>query len=288
MNLFNLFKKKSPLKTEHIPNWYSHALERDVVIDIYLPPGYRKVPNSYYPLLLLNDGQDLPRMNFKNILKEAFDQNAVPAFIAVGIHANQDRIREYGTVRQVDYKGRGDWAKWHKEFVISELLPFLRDTYHASSDPSEVYFAGFSLGALSALDIAWSEPEIFGGAGVFSGALWWRWSDVSPHDPDADRIMHDIIRTDNRHHRPNDQFFWFQAGTKDEDEDRNNNGVIDAIDDTLSCIEAILERGYSTEQVRYLEIQDGTHDPETWGKAMPDFLDWIFHRIGGGMETKYF
>ena len=284
MNLFDFFKKKTSLKTEYIPNWYSHALERNVILDIYLPPGYKKQPNTFYPLLLVNDGQDLPRMNYKKIVGEMFDKNEIPPFITVGIHANSDRIREYGTARQPDYKGRGDWAIWHKTFVLEELLPFLRSSYHASSDPSEVYFAGFSLGALSALDIAWSAPDVFGGAGVFSGALWWRWSDVRPEDPDADRIMHDIIRTDNSSTRPNNQFFWFQTGTKDEDEDRNNNGVIDAIDDTLACIEALQSRGYYREQIRYLEIENGTHDPETWGKAMPDFLDWIFNNIGGGME----
>jgi enterochelin esterase-like enzyme len=208
-----------------------------------------------------------------------FDKDTVQPFIAVGLHCNHDRIREYGTARQPDYKGRGDKAPQYRDFVLNEMLPYLRSEYHASSDPSEVFFAGFSLGGLSAIDIAWSAPNVFGGAGVFSGALWWRWSDVRPEDPDADRIMHDIIATDTEHYRPNGQFFWFQAGTQDEQDDRNHNGVIDAIDDTLSCMEAIMERGYPAEQLRYLEIENGTHAPATWGKAMPDFLDWMLGSI---------
>ena len=278
------FKKKSPLKIEHFDNWYSSELDRDVIIDVYLPPGHKKDGKTIYPLLVLNDGQDLPRMQFFQILEQLFTARDIPPFIAVGLHANADRMHEYGTVRQVDYKGRGRKAPAFKAFVMSELIPFVRQEYGASSDPSECFYAGFSLGGLSALDIAWSEPETFGGAGVFSGALWWRWSDVDAANPDADRIMHDIIQYDNEKHRPNNQFFWFQAGTMDEEDDRNNNGIIDAIDDTLACIEVILERGYHTEQVRYLEIKEGTHDPETWGRAMPDFLNWIFNRVGGGLE----
>lgn len=73
-----------------------------------------------------------------------------------------------------------------------------------------------------------------------------------------------------------EQYFWFQCGTLDEDEDRNNNGVIDAIDDTMDMIKALQSKGFSDEYIRYIEIEDGEHDPRTWGKAMPDFLIWTF------------
>lgn len=267
---------------EHITQWYSNALQRNVWFDIYLPPGYYDHRESYYPLLVFNDGQDLPRMNFKQILHDLYAHRAIPPMIIVGIHANEERLREYGVIRQPDYKGRGDKAPLHRDFVIDELLPFIRSNYPISDTPNDVIMAGFSLGGLSALDIAWSAPDVFGGAGVFSGALWWRWEDVRPEDPDGGRIMHDTILNSTKALHTN-QFFWFMAGTGDEDEDRNNNGVIDAIDDTVHCLESMETIGLRSEQLRYVEIQDGTHDPATWGKAMPDFLDWMFNESGGGM-----
>jgi len=30
------------------------------------------------------------------------------------------------------------------------------------------------------------------------------------------------------------------------------------------------------ENIRYLEIEGGRHEPHTWGEAMPDFLRWAF------------
>ncbi|HNE27895.1 MAG TPA: esterase family protein, partial [Saprospiraceae bacterium] len=57
-------------------------------------------------------------------------------------------------------------------------------------------------------------------------------------------------------------------------EDRNNNGVIDAIDDTLLLIEILRQRGYDDDRVRYYEMEGGEHNPETWGRAMPDFFRW--------------
>jgi hypothetical protein len=73
--------------------------------------------------------------------------------------------------------------------------------------------------------------------------------------------------------------FWFQAGTLDEKADRNNNGIIDAIDDTLDIISELIKKGYKPYyDVVYHEVKNGHHDVPTWGKAMPHFLKWAFSK----------
>ncbi len=268
-----LLRRKAP-HVRQIRHFYATNLEREVTFDIYLPPEYHTSRDARYPLLLLNDGQDLPRMDFSRILEKLYYKKRIPSLIAVGIYASGDRMREYGTVRQVDYKGRGDKAVHYRNFILEELLPFLHRRFRLSGLREETAFAGFSLGGLSALDIAWAHPQIFGTAGVFSGSLWWRWSPVDPADPDADRIMHDIIRQSGQ--VDDNQRFWFQCGTLDETDDRNGNGVIDSIDDTLDLIGALKEIGFRDEAIRYLEVEGGEHEPHTWGRVMPDFLRWTF------------
>lgn len=272
--LTQIVGRKAPL-VRQIRHWYAPMLEREVSMDVYLPPNYASHSAQQYPLVLFNDGQDLPRAQFAHTLRQLYEKNQLPYLIAVGIYCNQDRIREYGTARQPDYKGRGDRAEHYNQFIVRDVLPFLRTRFRVSQEVSDIAFAGFSLGGLSALDVAWSNPTLFGIAGIFSGSLWWRWSPVHPQHPDSDRIMHHIIRT-STDQRPNDQRFWFQVGALDEAEDRNNNGVIDAIDDTLDCIRELKLRGYRDHQIRYYEMADGRHEPETWGRAMPDFLRWAF------------
>lgn len=253
---------------------HSAALGREVIVDAYLPPDYTAESTRKYPFVLFNDGQDLPRMGFAGIFQKMEAVENFPAIIAIGIHASTRRIREYGTARQADYKGRGDLAPQYSRFILAELLPHLRERFPLSAAASDAAFAGFSLGGLSALDIAWAHPEVFGTVGVFSGSHWWRSSDVRPEDPDADRIIHDIVQKALKFD-PN-QRFWFQCGTLDEEEDRNNNGVIDSIDDTLDLIRALRDKGIAEENIRYLEIENGLHEPGTWGEAMPDFLRWGF------------
>jgi enterochelin esterase-like enzyme len=268
-----LLQRKAP-HLRQIRHFNSGSLGREVSFDLYLPPDYHLSGGRVYPLLLVNDGQDLPRMNFSGILENLYFHKRLPQIIAVGIHASGERMREYGTVRQADYKGRGDKAVHYRNFILEELLPFLYRRFRLSGLREETAFAGFSLGGLSALDISWAHPQIFGTAGVFSGSLWWRWSPVDPADPDADRILHDVVRKTAQ--IDDNQRFWFQCGTLDEEDDRNHNGVIDSIDDTLDLIRVLKNKGFHEHSIRYLELTDGRHDPDTWGKAMPDFLRWTF------------
>ncbi len=276
--LQELLRRKAP-HLRQIRHLKSTALDREVDFDVYLPADYHLGPRRNYPLVIFNDGQDLPRMHFAGILQKGYYARKIPPCIVVGIYANHDRHREYGTARQVDYKGRGDKAGCHTAFIVEELLPYLYQRFRVSDKREETVIAGFSLGGLSALDVAWHYPNIFGAVGIFSGALWWRWSPVNDADPDADRIMHDII--DNAGGANGAQRYWFQCGTLDETDDRNNNGVIDSIDDTQHLIEALHRKGCPAEAIRYVEIKDGRHEPSTWGEAMPDFLEWVLGEEGG-------
>jgi enterochelin esterase-like enzyme len=126
-----------------------------------------------------------------------------------------------------------------------------------------------------ALDIVWNHSDIFSKAGLFSGSFWWRRVDQHhrEYDDDQHRIMHQVIRKGPFH--PGLKFF-FQCGNMDETLDRNNNGIIDSIDDTQDIIKELVAKGYDrTEDIYYLEMPDGKHDMATWAKAMPVFLEWI-------------
>ena len=258
---------KDPLAPSRIWVIRSAALHRKVRVDFYLPA---LEPGKGYPLVIFNDGQDLHAMRFKATFRKLILEKELAPFIAVGLHAG-NRIEEYGVIGRPDYLGRGSKAEAYARFLIKELLPRLKRDYPINPDPARRIFAGFSLGGLSAFDIVWNHPHLFGKAGVFSGALWWRSKEFRKEEPDADRILHHLVKTGEK--RPGLQF-WFQTGAEDETSDRNNNGVIDSIDDTLDLIEALKGIGYREEDIAYLEVAGGRHEPETWGRVMPAFLEW--------------
>ncbi len=248
----------------------SKILRRTVRMEVFFPPNFKN--SKVYPLLLLNDGQDLAQMNLVDTLKKLYQQKAIVPILVIGIHA-ANRIEEYGTAKVLDYQNRGKKSADYQRFLLEELIPFVQKKERLQGF-TEMVVAGFSLGGLSAFDTIWNHPTRFGKVGVFSGALWWRSKKFDPQNPDADRILHTSVEQGKLF--PHLQF-WFQAGTEDEKEDRNNNGVIDAIDDTLDLIHLLETKGYERgQQIRYVEVEGGIHHPSTWAKVMPDFLTWSF------------
>jgi enterochelin esterase-like enzyme len=255
----------------------SEFLDREVLVDFYLPP-YPE-PSASRSLLLINDGQDLVKMNFVSILEKLYEEQSIGPLLYVAIHAGVERRMEYGTQHQMDYKDRGVKAGAYTAFIFDELLPFIRKKFDQFSF-TEKAFAGFSLGGLSALDIVWNRPGEFNKVGLFSPSLWWRSIDQfdDEYEDDKHRIMHQQIREGK--YAPWLKFF-LQCGNMDEKKDRNNNGVIDSIDDALDLIKELEAKGYERNaDIKYLEMPDGHHDVFTWGRAFPDFLKWGWGRKG--------
>ena len=251
----------------------SSFLAREVELDFYVPVPISNLTSL--SLLLINDGQDLPKMHFEHLLDELQLTAQITPLVCVGIHA-ADRLLEYGTANRKDYLNRGGKAKAYQQFILEELLPFIHLSLGIEKF-NNVGMAGFSMGGLSALDVVWNHPLVFSIAGVFSASLWWRSKDLSAgYEEERDRIMHQQIR--NGRYQPNLRFY-FTTGSFDETADRNKNGVIDSIDDTLDLVKELEQLGYDAGyDLKYVNYEEGRHDIESWSKAMPQFLLWGWGR----------
>jgi iron(III)-enterobactin esterase len=275
--ILNSFANLTPTKVSEKPyqliqieeKLNSKYLGREVFITLIYPKNI----SQQLPLLIFNDGQDFEALNMKMCISTLLSENKISPILCVGIHANNERLQEYGTASQADYKQRGSKAKNHNDFVIEEMLPFLKKKYSIKNEGNVI--AGLSLGGLSAMDIGWNNPQEFSRIGVFSGSFWWRQkSEEEGYTDENDRIMHNIVRGGTY---KSGMKFWFEAGTKDEASDRNNNGIIDAIDDTLDLMKELEKKGYSKGKgLIYREVEGGKHNHETWSKVLPEFLIWAF------------
>jgi enterochelin esterase-like enzyme len=257
-------------------SFHSINLERKVAFRLMAPPNY-KDSEKRYPVLLMNDGQDFSALHLEETLITSYKSKHLLPFIYIGVECNKDRIQEYGTASSADFKGRGSKAANYTRFIMEEFIPFLKGEFKVSHHGADWVFCGLSLGGLSALDIAYTHAFHFGKIGVFSGSFWWRKKAYVKKDPlDRSRIILDVVK--KGHFAPHLKF-WFQCGTEDETADRNHNGVIDAIDDTLDLIKELELKGYSYPgDITYLEIEGGKHDLPTWAAIFPEFISWAFHK----------
>ena len=248
----------------------SKYLKRDVTIEMFLPLNV--ADSKQMSLLLINDGQDMPVMHFDNLLNNLYAGKHIAPLCCAAIACSDDRMMEYGVAAKRDYMGRGAKAKQYTAFVLKELLPYIKMHYNVP-EFKEIAIAGFSLGGLSALDIAWQHPTTFNRVGIFSGSLWWRSINQSDkkYDDNKHRIMQQIIR---RGLFVKEMKFFFQTGKLDETADRNQNGIIDAIEDTVDHIHELMRKGYTPKDIVYIELEDGRHDVPTWARAMSEFLKW--------------
>lgn len=261
-------KENKTIKHE-IRHVYSAELQRTVDVDVLMPIKFDKK----LPFLILNDGQDSEAVKVEDIFSELLSNELVHPFIIVSVYAG-DRIQEYGVSGKHDYAKRGSKAKLYQSFIIKQLIPYLEHQFSVDIHHPLNCIAGYSLGGLSAFDIAWNNDDIFKKTGVFSGSFWWRKRALDKGYTDADRIMHTRIRKSSKKPKLT---FWLQAGTHDETSDRNNNGIIDSIDDTLDIISELIKKDYKPyKDVVYYEMEGGEHNQKTWSKAMPVFLMWAF------------
>ena len=251
---------------------YSRHLQEHIKLTIISTP----MPDNKNDmnLLLLNDGQDIEKLRIKEITDSLYKKKLIEPLLIVAVHAG-NRMEDYGAGGFPDFQNRGNRADKYDAFISDELYDFAKKKAGVRKFKS-IVLAGCSLGGLSAFDIAWNHADKIDKVGVFSGSFWWRDKDrlVADYADDKDRIMLNKIRSSRK--KPKLKY-WFYAGAKEEDGDRDKDGVIDVIDDTKDLIGIIKNKNVCpASDIVYVESPDGKHDYPDWSKALPGFLTWAF------------
>jgi len=113
-----------PLALTH-HRFQSKFLNNERDISVYTPPGYEKTA-SPYPALYLFDGEDLDGLVFGTAtIENLIHDRKIPPIVVVRI-ANPSqavRDRELGCLPEFN------------DFLVSELVPFIRRNYNVSADP---------------------------------------------------------------------------------------------------------------------------------------------------------
>jgi enterochelin esterase family protein len=260
--------------TKTVERFRSKQLHNQRGLTILLPPDYDRQPERSYKVLYVNDEQDMPPAKMAETLTALIAHHEIEPIIVVTIHATRDRLQEYGTAGIPNARGLGKKARKYSFFVLDEVLPYINRRYRTLTGPVNTAIMGCSLGAVMAFDLAWNHPDVFGAVGVFSGSLWWRTDDADTHARQESRILHRRVRDADS---PGQLRLWFEAGTHDEQEDRDNNGVIDAIQDTTELLDELELKGFRRGlDMIYVQVENGDHHQRTWGFILPYFLRWTF------------
>ncbi len=141
----------------------SEILGNERKIYIYLPPNYDKQKSNEYPCIYLFDSPIyLNRVEVPNILDNLITERQIDPMMAVMISNPTSSSRYTELPLNFDFK----------EFMISELVPFIRQNYQTSALPKDNYIGGISYGGLASTFIAYFHPDIFGKVLAQSASYW--------------------------------------------------------------------------------------------------------------------
>lgn len=255
---------------------------------VYLPPSYGRDPGRRYPVLYLQDGQNVfdrrtafmgREWGVDEVADELIRKGEIEELIIVGVSNTPARMDEYSPV--ADPEHGGGQAGQYGHFLVDELKPYVDANYLTDTRPAGTTVAGSSMGGLVSLFLAFTYPHVFGMAGALSPSLWWASGDL------AARIAAD--------RRPGPAKLWLDMGTAEGRSDTLSprplgpdgkfgppgpaNGVKDVLDYTREMRQALLFRGYEEgRNLLYLEVPGGTHTEESWSARIGLFLKALYGR----------
>jgi predicted alpha/beta superfamily hydrolase len=148
---------------------------------LYLPPGYTSHPTRRYPVVYLQDGQNVfdeatafaGEWGVDETLDQlaASPQQAARAIVVAVDNGGAHRLDEYSPWANAEYKQGGEGDKY-VDFLARTLKPYVDAHYRTRPDAAHTAIAGSSMGGLIAFYAGLKYPQIFGRVGVFSPALW--------------------------------------------------------------------------------------------------------------------
>ena len=264
-----------------------------VKLAIHLPPGYDPAAAIGYPVLYLNDGQDAVAVGLAPALERLYADGAIGKVIVVAIDMLPDRMGTYGLsdrARQRSVAGDsrfgpvGNRAHEYSEWVAGELVPYIDSHYRTRRTPAARGVLGWSLGGLNAFNLGWEYPDVFGQVGAFSPSFWLSSDRSDAASVQRTRLAQAMVEAGPK--RAGSRF-WFAVGSAEETDDRDGDGVIDAVDDALDLARGLERLGYSTNleyalhpscdaEVAFLLLPDGQHNQGSWARMLPLFLQWAY------------
>ena len=238
-------------------------IDRDVIV--YLPPGYNHDLSRRYPVLYLQDGQNLfdaataflgNEWGLDETAEQLILSGQIEPLILVGVYnTGLKRIGEYTPVR--DRRGRGGQARRYGRLLVEDLKPFIDHRYRTYTDHANTGLGGSSLGGLVTMYLGLEYPNVFGKLVVMSPSVWW-----------ANR---DILRRVRKLKKKLPTKVWLDIGTAE------GGSAGDIERDAVSLRDALIEKGWVLCQDLAFQIDQGAgHNEKAWGHRIKDALKFLY------------
>lgn len=243
----------------------SDALGGRREVQIYVPQEGGSLPGRRFPVLYLNDGQNMfdnacaaggMAWEIQKTSSRLAAAGRIPPLILVGIdHGGDARRAEFapcdGTFEGQPVVARG---RQYERFLVDELKPCIDRHFMTSTRPQDTGLLGASMGGLISLAIGLRRPGVFGCIGAMSPSC-------GGH---ADWLMGELEKRREALARLR---LWFDTGARDGPDTEDAAKVV-------AHIGALL--GVQQEDFAFRFDAQGEPHASSWGRRAADALGFLF------------
>src|SRR5215468_5097423 len=254
----------------------SNIFRNTRVVRVWLPTDYDASGATRYPVLYLNDGQNLfdPTTAFAGIdwragttAEKLIQEGKIPPLILVGVdNTGKNRVREYVPYRSTEPRVYGPQGKRYPEFLLREVMPMIEKHYFVAKGPEHTGLGGSSLGGLITLYTQLAAPGVFGRLLIESPSLW---------------VAHGKIIEDCRDFRDWPHRMYLGMGTR---EVGNATKDQKTVADVRELEAILLAAGLGTHRLKVWIEEDATHNEAAWQARFPSAMEFLY----SGAESEVF
>ncbi len=249
---------------ERHPDFRSATLGTTRRVWVYLPPQYAAEPGRRFPVLYLQDGQNVfdgataflagKEWEADETVERLSEEGRIEPLVVVAVdNGGERRAFEYLPTRDARL-GDGGGADLYGRMLVEELKPWVDARYRTRTGREDTGIAGSSFGGIVSLYVGLRHADVFGNIAALSPSVWV-----------DDR--HIVRFVDALPGRPGTRI-WIDIGT------REGGG---AVTDARALRDALVREGWREGvDLRYVEAAGAVHDEVAWAKRLPAVLEFLF------------
>lgn len=242
----------------------SKILGNERAIWVYKPPGYSDTVDPY-PLLIFGASY-INQIHLPVILNNLIARRRIPPVVAIFVG-----FPPSGPGQNVQDEESGGESPFG-DFIAKELLPWVRERVHVTTDPRRVVIGGASAGGHSAACVALQHPEAIGNVIAQSGAFWrgightaHYWSDPA-RDDGREGFARAVASRPSATATPSARFYLTIG--RFENRSAFSDGLISMLQASRHVRDVLQAKAYDVT----LRETNGGHDPYNWEATLPDAL----------------
>ncbi len=245
----------------------SWIFENARLLRVWVPPGYDDTAAVRYPVLYLNDGQNLfdPATAFAGIHWQVAETAArliaagkIRPLIIVGIDNTKNRACEYIPYRSKDPRVLKPRGKSYPDFLRREVMPLVEGLYPVLKGPENTGLGGSSLGGLITLYTQLAAPGVFGRLLIESPSLF---------------VANGKILEQNRQLHDWPARIYLGVGTREVGDAEKDAKTVANVRELESILHAA---GLGDERLKVRVTEGATHSESAWAARFPEALEFLY------------